>query len=57
MLDFLNGLKGEKNEEYYLFAHNGAKYDICIVNNILFNDERFSICNDGFLELNGGIIN
>ena len=43
--------------EYYLYAHNGAKYDIVIINDKLFKHQSFTINKEKFMELNGGVIN
>lgn len=44
-------------KEIYLYAHNGAKYDIAILNEVLLKRNDFEISKKEFLFLNGGVIN
>lgn len=42
--------------DVYLYAHNGAKYDMAVLNETLFKRTDFQIDVDGFVELNGAVI-
>lgn len=53
--DYLSDIKTK--DEIYLYAHNGSKYDIIILNDVLFNRTDYRLAIDNFLELNGGVIN
>jgi hypothetical protein len=40
----------------FLYAHNGAKYDMALLTNVLFKRRDIQIDMDSFIELNGGIL-
>lgn len=40
-----------------MYAHNGAKYDIAIINEYLLKRSDLLILSEKFMELNGGVIN
>jgi hypothetical protein len=43
-------------DEVYLYAHNGVKYDLGVLNEYLLRRSDFKIIKESFMELNGAII-
>lgn len=54
-----NGKKSVKTitPEVFLYAHNGAKYDLAVINEVLLKRTDFKIIKEEFMELDGGVIN
>lgn len=54
--DFLQTFNPKIKVDVFLYAHNGAKYDMHVLNEELLKRTDFAIDSSGFVELNGGIV-
>ena len=54
--DFLSEFNPKEKVDVYLYAHNGAKYDIAVLNEVLLKRKDFTIDFGGFIEMGGAVI-
>ena len=54
--DFLSVHNPKVKKDVFLYAHNGAKYDMAVLNEVLLKRPDFQFDKDGFVELNGAVI-
>jgi hypothetical protein len=54
--DFLSAYNPKEKVDVFLYAHNGAKYDMAVLNETLLKRPDFQIDREGFVELNGAVI-
>jgi hypothetical protein len=54
--DFISNYNPETKVDVFLYAHNGAKYDIAVLNQWLLKRTDIQIDREGFVELGGAVI-